>query len=97
MKTQMAQTRSQVPLRIKCDAVTHLSSLTQFHGIPDESLIRLAKRRTGLRVPDRWVAVALILGNRIPIPVPAPECRKHVKGNEGTAPPNLTLIPGGRR
>jgi len=67
------------PMRVTSDAVKHLSSLPQFHGIPDESLIRLAKRRTGLYVPDRWVAIALILGNRIPIPVPTPRGRQQVQ------------------
>jgi len=97
MKAPVAQAPKQVPLRINSEAVKHLSSLTQFHGIPDDRLVRLAKRRTGLNVPDRWVAIALILGNRIPIPVPAPKHRKDVQANEVTTPPKLTLITGGRR
>jgi hypothetical protein len=36
---------NQVPLRIKPETVAYLSSLSQFHGIADESLIRLAKRQ----------------------------------------------------
>jgi hypothetical protein len=63
-------TPKQEPLRVTGEAAKHLWLLPQFHGIPDGSLIRLAKRRTGLNVPDRWVAIALILGNRVPIPVP---------------------------
>lgn len=58
------------PLRVTAEAVKHLSSLRQFHRIPESILIRLAERRTRLKVPDRWVAIALILSNRIPIPVP---------------------------
>ena len=97
MKTPVTQMRSYLPLRIKSEAVDQLSSLPQFQGIPDNSLIRLAKRRTGLKVPDRLVAIALILGNRIPIPVPAPKIRKDVHAdNEVTAPPKLILIRGGR-
>ena len=96
MNHTVAQTETRVFLRIKGDAIRYLSSLLQFHGIPDHSLIRLAKRRTGLRVPDRWVAIALILGNYIPIPVPTPEHRRHVEANRAPAPAKLTLITGGR-
>ena len=96
MKSTVIQTRSYVPLHIKGEAVPHLSSLTQFHGIADQALIRLAKRRTGLRVPDRWVAIALILGNYIPIPVASPGHRKNAQATEGTPPPKLRLIRGGR-
>jgi hypothetical protein len=83
------------PMRVTSEAVKHLSSLPQFHGIPDESLIRLAKRRTGLHVPDRWVAIALILGNRIPIPVPARQ-QQRIQVARTSAPPKLTVIIGGR-
>jgi|SRR5208282_1321158 len=96
MRTPVSQTRSYLPLRIKSEAVDHLSSLPQFQGIPDNSLIRLAKRRTGLKVPDRLVAIALILGNYIPIPVPASGHRRHGQVSEVTAPPKLKLIRGGR-
>ena len=84
------------PLRVTSEAVRHLSSLKQFHGIPDESLIRLAERRTGLNVPDRWVAVALIIGNRVPIPVPMPDGRSQGKPREATVPAKLVAINGGR-
>ena len=50
---------NQVPLRIKPETVRYLQSLSQFHGIADESLIRLAQCRTGLKVADRWVACLL--------------------------------------
>ena len=56
-------------MRVSNDAARYLASLPQFHGIPDYTLIRLAERRTRLRIIDRWVAIALILSNRIPIPV----------------------------
>ena len=84
------------PMRVTSDAVKHLSSLAQFHGIDDETLIWLAKRRTKLHVPDRWVAVALILGNRIPIPVPGGKARPRWQSTEATAPAKLRLIQGGR-
>jgi hypothetical protein len=84
------------PLRVTGEVIKHLSSLPQFHGIPDESLIRLAERRTKLYVPDRWVAIALILGNRIPIPVPTPQEPPCWQVKEATAPAKLRLIQGGR-
>jgi hypothetical protein len=89
-------TQKQVPLRVRGEAVKYLSSLPQFHGIPDESLVRIAERRTGLNVPDRWVAIALIIGNRVPIPVPAPDGRPHGKPSEATTPAKLEVIIGGR-
>jgi len=87
--------QTSLPLCIKSEAINHLSSLKQFHVIPDESLIRLAESRTRLKVPDRWVAIALILGNRVPIPVPF-ERQKKTKTLPKTAPPKLTVITGGR-
>jgi len=92
----MVHAQKQVPLRVKGEAVKYLSSLSQFHGIPDDSLIRIAERRTGLNVPDRWVAVALIIGNRVPIPVPTPDGRPQGKSGEAMAPAKLVLITGGR-
>jgi len=82
------------PLRVSAQGIRHLSSLTQFHPIADNVLIRLAERRTRLTVPDRWVAIALILGNRIPIPVPLPHRQR--KPSEATAPAKLVAINGGR-
>ncbi|MGA8733688.1 MAG: hypothetical protein WB558_07175 [Terriglobales bacterium] len=96
MRQTTVHTQKQVPLRIKGEAVRYLSSLPQFHGIPDENLIRLAERRTGLNVSDRWVAVALIIGNRVPIPVPAPDGRPQAQPSEATALAKLELITGGR-
>lgn len=86
---------NQAPLRIKPAAVSYLSSLSQFHAIPDESLIRLTHRRTRLNVPDRWVAIALILGNPIPIPV-AGQGRPRWQLKKAAAPAKLRLIAGGR-
>lgn len=84
------------PLRVTSEGVKHLSSLPQFHGIDDGTLIRLAERRTKLYVHDRWVAIALILGNPIPIPVPASKPRPRWQSREATAPTKLRLIHGGR-
>jgi hypothetical protein len=86
---------NQVPLRIKPEAVRYLSSLSQFHGIADESLIRLAKRRTGLKVAERWVAIALILSNRLLIPVPGLKVRPRWEVREPMVPSKLKLIHGG--
>ena len=46
-----------------------LKTNEQFHGIPDELLIRLAYRVTIFMIPDRWVAIRLIVANGIPIPL----------------------------
>jgi len=92
----MVHAQKQVPLRVKGEVVKYLSSLSQFHGIPDESLIRIAEHRTGLNVTGRWVAVALIIGNRVPIPVPTPDGRPQGKLSEATAPAKLVVITGGR-
>lgn len=87
---------NQAPLRIKPEAVRYLSALSRFHGIPDGVLIRLAERRTKLYVPDRWVAIALILGNPVPIPVPGSKARPRWQLREATAAAKLRLIAGGR-
>jgi hypothetical protein len=84
------------PLRVTKEAIERLSALSQFLGIPDETLIRLAKRKTGLYVPDRWVAIALILGNRVPIPVRGGKARPRWQVRGRTAPAKLELIHGGR-
>jgi hypothetical protein len=76
--------------------VKYLSLLPQFHAIPDESLVRLAERRTGLSVPDRWVAIALTIGNRVPIPVATPDGRPQGMLGEAAAPAKLEVINGGR-
>lgn len=87
---------NQVPLRITPEAMRYLSSLSQFHGIADESLIRLAKRRTGLKVADRWVAITLILSNRVLIPIPGLKVRPRWEVKEQVVPSKLKLIQGGR-
>ena len=84
------------PLRVTKEAIKRLSALPQFLGIPDETLIRLAKRKTGLYVPDRWVAIALILENRVPIPVPGGKARPRWQVRGQTAQAKLKLIHEGR-
>lgn len=88
--------KNRVPLRIKAEAVTYLSSFRQFHGIHTVRLILLAHRRTGLHVPSRWVAISLLRSNLGPIPVPDLKERpqRHVTGT--TTPSKLKLIQGGR-
>lgn len=46
-----------------------LAGKRQFHGISDELLFKLAHRVTIFRIPDRWVAINLIIANNILIPV----------------------------
>ena len=83
-------------LRVTSDAIKRFASLPQFHGVPDEALIRIAERRTRLYVPDRWVAIALILGNRVPIPVPGSNWQPRWQPREATTPAKLGVIEGGR-
>lgn len=52
-------------------SIRRLSRVPQFHGIPDDTLIRLAHRRTRYVVLDRWSAIDLILKYPVPIPVPS--------------------------
>jgi len=85
-----------MPLRVKEEAVKYLSSVPQFHGIPDRVLIRLAALRTRLSVTDRWVAIALIVRNRIPVPVPSPPRQPQVRAGVATAPAKLEVIIGER-
>lgn len=47
----------------------HLQSLKRFHGLSDDLLFKLARRVTIFRIPSRWTAIRLILGNGIPVPV----------------------------
>jgi len=60
-------------LQISPDGIRRLSSLSQFHGVPTGSLIRVATVKTGLRVTNRWAAIALIVSNPCPIPVAPPD------------------------
>jgi hypothetical protein len=83
-------------MRITSDAINRLSSLPQFQGLSDEALIRVAYRRTKLYVPDRWVAIALILGNRVPIPVPGGKARPWWQVKKVKTPIKLRLVQGGR-
>jgi len=89
-----------VPLRIKDEAIKRLSSLSQFHGIPDDVLIRLAKLRAKVVVADRWGAIAAIANN--PCPLPVPDTKKQAQKQPRwklrglAAPPRLKLIKGGR-
>jgi len=90
-----------VPLRVANEAVEHLSSFHQFDAIPDEVLIRLAKLRAKVVVADRWGAVAALVNNPCPLPVPnlkqQPQKQLRWKLRGATAPPRLKLIRGGRR
>ncbi len=51
------------------DELERLKAMEQFHELSDELLIRLAHRVTIFRIPDRWVAIRLIVANGIPIPL----------------------------
>jgi len=49
-----------------------------------------------MRVPDRRVAIALILSNRIPIPVPLLQERPRSQPVTATTPGKLEVITGDR-
>jgi hypothetical protein len=89
-----------VPLRVSSEAVKHLSLLHRFDGIPDEALIRLAKLRTKVLVADRWGAIAVLVNNPCPLPVPdlekQPQKQPRWQVRETTAPAKLEVITGGR-
>jgi hypothetical protein len=57
-------------MRVTSETEQRLAALPQFHGIPTGILLRIVKLKTGLIVTSRWTAIALILANRCPIPVP---------------------------
>jgi hypothetical protein len=87
---------NQVPLRIKTELVEALSGLPRFQGIPDETLIRIAKQRTGVQVADRWGAIRMLISNPCPIPVVDGRQKPRRPLRLPTPPPKLTLIRGGR-
>jgi hypothetical protein len=93
--------KNTVPLRVASKAVEQLSSLHQFDGVPDETLIRLAKLRAKVHVADRLSAIAALVNNPCPLPVhnlkQQPQKQPRWKLREVTAPPKLKLIRGGRR
>ncbi len=88
---------NQVPLRIKTEVVETLSALSQFHRIPDETLIRIAKQRTRVQAADRWAAIRLLISNPCPIPVVHGKQQPPRRLGGLKTPAKLTLIPGGRR
>ena len=51
------------------DELERLKAMEQFHELSDKLLIRLAHRVTIFQIPDRWVAIRLIVANGIPIPL----------------------------
>jgi hypothetical protein len=63
-------------------SIWRLSRVPQFHGIPDHTLIRLARRRTKYVVPDRWSAIDLILKYPVPIPVPYTITERKQRGED---------------
>ena len=56
------------PITDPCE-LQQLKGMKRFHGLSDDLLLRLARRVTVFRIPDRWVAIRLIVANGIPIPV----------------------------
>lgn len=87
---------NQVPLRIKSEAVATLSGLSQFHGVADETLIRIARQRTSVHVADRWGAIRMLISNPCPIPIVDDRPKPSRPLTLPTPRPKLILIQGGR-
>jgi hypothetical protein len=87
---------NQAPLRIKAELVGTLSACPQFQGIPDETLIRIARQRSKVQVADRWAAIRMLLSNPCPIPVVDGRQKPHRPLSLPSPPPKLVLIRGGR-
>jgi hypothetical protein len=49
-----------------------------------------------MNLPDRWVAIALILSNRIPVPAPTPPGQREGTPTEARTPAKLGVIIGTR-
>jgi len=64
------ETGADTGFRVSPEGIKHLSALTQFHDVPTEALIRIVKYKTKLKVTNRWAAIALLVSNPCPIPVP---------------------------
>jgi hypothetical protein len=87
---------NQVPLRIRTEVVGTISGLSQFQGIPDETLSRIARQRSRVHVADRWAAIRMLISNPCPIPVVDAKPKPRRPLSLPTPPPRLTLIRGGR-
>jgi hypothetical protein len=78
--------------------IAEQARLKQFHHISDQALFKLAERASGFAVEDRWIAIALIMRNPIPVPVVTPQTTAcAAKEEETTAAPQLMVIDGGKR
>jgi hypothetical protein len=87
---------NQVPLRIRTELAERLSELSQFQGVPDETLIRIAKLRTRVQLADRWTAIQMLISNPCPVPVVDNKPKTSRPLSLPTTPPKLALIKGGR-
>jgi len=61
-----AEVKGGAPLKVKATVVAFLATLAEYAELSDDVLVEMARRKTygRLHVPDRWVAIALLLGTR---------------------------------
>lgn len=65
-----AEISGAAPLKVRSVAVQFLAAVPEYAELSDECLIQMAREKTvrKLYVPDRWVAIALLLGTRDVLP-----------------------------
>ena len=65
-----AEVKGGAPLTVKAAAIPFLASLPEYANLSDDVLVGMARRKTygRLHVPDRWVAIALLLGAKEVLP-----------------------------
>ena len=58
------------PLKVRAVAIQFLAAVSEYAELSDEALIGMARQKTCRRVhiPDRWVAIALLLGTKDVLP-----------------------------
>lgn len=59
------------PLRVRNAVIPYLAALPDYANLSDEVVVEMARQKTRrrLRVQDRWVAIALLLGTRDVLPI----------------------------
>ena len=66
-----AEVKGGAPLKVKATVVALLATLAEYAELSDDVLVEMARRKTygRLHVPDRWVAIALLLGTKDVLPI----------------------------
>jgi hypothetical protein len=66
-----AEVRGGAPLKVKAAVIPFLAALSEYADLSDEVVIEMARQKVNrrLHIPDRWVAIAVLLGTREILPV----------------------------